>query len=100
MLFLLEILGGLVLPLLLLARRAGRERAGTRTLAAVLVASGVVFNRLNVSILGMMLPGEYVPSPFEFAVAAGAVAAILLCYTLGVKLLPIHEPPGDSQATP
>lgn len=101
-----ELLLVAVLPLALLASARGRHGLIPRTAAAGSVALGVVLNRLNVCLLGMDLPGRYVPSPAEVALAAGALAALLLLYTLGVKLLPIQpagaEPldPHGSQASP
>ena len=52
---------------------------------------GGCLNRLNVCFLGMVLPGEYIPSYTELIVSLATVSAILFLYTLGVKLLPVYE---------
>jgi formate dehydrogenase iron-sulfur subunit len=96
-LFLLEAIAGGLLPLALLSTDAMRKKRALLALGACLTIFGVVFNRLNVVLLGMELPGtmpgglvgDYRPSLVEWAITISLVAAALFLFTAGIKLLPI-----------
>ncbi|MFA6033628.1 MAG: NrfD/PsrC family molybdoenzyme membrane anchor subunit [Myxococcota bacterium] len=96
-LFLVEILVGGVLPLILLASAGLRKNKGILTLSILLVMFGVIFNRLNTVLLGMNLPGTipggnvggYTPSIIEWAVSIGLIAAAIVLFGAGSKLLPV-----------
>lgn len=100
-LFLIEILLGVLLPMLLLAGETVRRSTGGLFASATLAVLGVVFNRLNVALLGMTLerPDSYFPSILEFLVTLSMVAAMVFFFSLAVKLFPVfarHE----GQASP
>lgn len=98
-LFLVEILFGVVLPMLLLAGEKVRRSPAGLFASATLAVLGVVFNRLNVALLGMRLEGEetYFPSVLEFLVTLSMIAAMVFFFALAVKLFPVfsrHEGEG------
>jgi len=90
-LFLLEIVLGVVIPLVLLSFRKVRWSPGGLYFSAVLVVLGFITNRLNVSITGMQAASgtAYVPKWTEVAVTAGIVAAGIAVFGLAIKYLPI-----------
>jgi menaquinone reductase, integral membrane subunit len=102
-------LGGLVPALILLLPNLCRRR-GLVMLALSLVVVGVVINRWNITLSGLVAPPEwspgvlgnvlavgYFPSMVEIAVAVGIVAYALLGFTLGVRYLEIY-PRAESEA--
>jgi Ni/Fe-hydrogenase subunit HybB-like protein len=99
-LFLLEIVIGVILPIILFALPKVRENPTRLFWSSVLVIVGLVFNRFNVSILGMQRPDgvTYSPHWMEFAVTIGLVSAGLLVFGLAVRFLPIFEPGGEGEA--
>lgn len=79
--FLLEIIGGVLIPLVIIFGPWGRTRKGLITYG-ILTALGIVLNRLNVVITGMVNyygPG-YIPAWTEIAVTVGLVAGGILVY--------------------
>lgn len=91
-LFAVEILAGVVAPLLMLAGSGLRENTKLRTTAAWLVIGGVILNRFNVSMFGMMPQGKfYYPSLIETLVTLGIIAAHILFFVLIAKYFPIFE---------
>jgi formate dehydrogenase iron-sulfur subunit len=96
-LFLIEVIVGGVVPLLLLSFKALRSNRPLLVCATVLALSGVIFNRLNVVLLGMKLPGTqpggivgmYYPSLAEWTLSISLIAAALFFFSTGVKMLPI-----------
>jgi Ni/Fe-hydrogenase subunit HybB-like protein len=96
LLFLVEILGGVIAPLVLLALPAVRQSRTALFWSALLVVLGLVLNRFNVSLIALApRPGTlYFPHPMEFAVSIAVVSAGILAYTLANRYLPIvhHEP--------
>jgi molybdopterin-containing oxidoreductase family membrane subunit len=96
------ILGGLVPVLLLLIPRTRRDDRAVM-LALGLVIMGVVVNRWNTTLIGLVAPPDwspgvlggvtvasYLPTLPEVAVALGIVAYGLLFFTLGTRYLPIY----------
>jgi Ni/Fe-hydrogenase subunit HybB-like protein len=90
-LFLVEIILGLLLPIVLLLIRRVRQTADGLYFAAVMVVLGFVTNRLNVSITGMEGAAgvRYIPKWTEFAVTASIIGAGFTAFALAVKYLPI-----------
>jgi formate dehydrogenase iron-sulfur subunit len=96
-LFTAEIVLGGVIPLLLLARAESRNRPSILFLGTLLATIGVVFNRVNVVLLGMHLKGampqvapeSYSPSVFEWGVSIGLIAATIFLFGLAVRLMPV-----------
>lgn len=98
LLFVTELFIGMILPALILTWPKGREQASWRVVAAILLVFGVALNRLNVTFMGMNLPGVYIPSLIEVLVALATFAAIIFLFTLTVKLLPIYQKPGAASS--
>jgi len=90
-LFLLEVVVGLLLPIVMLFTRRIRESQGGLYLAAVLTVLGFITNRLNVSITGMEGAAgvHYVPKWTEMAVTAMIVAMGFALFGMATKYLPI-----------
>ncbi len=93
-LFMLEFIGGVVLPFALLMRQRLRHSPRGLLTAASLVIFGVIANRLNVFLLAYTptIEGErYYPAFAEFAVTAGFIAMIVLIYRFIVLNFPVIE---------
>ncbi|WP_129126227.1 NrfD/PsrC family molybdoenzyme membrane anchor subunit [Geomonas oryzae] len=91
-LFAVEVLCGVILPLVMLMSRNVRESSRLRATAAWLVIAGVILNRFNVSMFGMEAPGTfYYPSFLESVVTIGIIAAHILFFVLIAKYFPIFE---------
>ena len=108
-LFITEIVLGGIVPLVLLARESQRLNQRTLLVAALLVAAGITFNRVNVVILAMDLKGPmpqfgpepYFPSFVEWGISIGLIAATIFLFSLAarlVPLLPADEAPQESAA--
>ena len=92
----IEILVGIVAPMILFNLKSIRKSDTKLFLVAVLVVLGLIINRFNVSMFALaMRPGyTYFPTWMEFAISAGLVADSMLVIWLAYKLLPMmqHEP--------
>ncbi|MFQ6013864.1 MAG: NrfD/PsrC family molybdoenzyme membrane anchor subunit [Anaerolineae bacterium] len=96
-----EIILGGVVPAVILAVPRLRENIWGLFTACALVVIGVVINRWNVNISGLVTPlvlspslslsplAQYTPTWVEWVTSAGVVAYGLLAYTLGTRFLPI-----------
>ena len=97
LLFLIEILLGGVVPLVMLAMPKVRETPSLLGIAAFLSMGGIIFNRINVVLFAVNLPGPipqvasstYVPAWVEWALPLGLVAATVLLISLGSRFLPV-----------
>jgi Ni/Fe-hydrogenase subunit HybB-like protein len=96
--FLLECLVGVMLPVVLLFIRRVRENPEGLFVAAVLVITGFLLNRLNVSVTGLesWAGGSYFPRWTEAAVSFSTVAAAIFAFALAVRYLNVF-PPANSQ---
>jgi Ni/Fe-hydrogenase subunit HybB-like protein len=93
LLFVLEIALGVLVPLfLLLLRRVREDREGLFA-AAVLVITGFLLNRLNVSITGLEYSAQahYFPKWTEVAVTLSIVGTGFLCFGLATRYLRVFE---------
>lgn len=93
-LFWVEIVIGIILPIVLLITPEIYNSAKGLFGAAFCVIFGLVLNRLNVSLVGIkvMKWEGYFPAWSEFAITIAIVSAGLLAFFLAVKYLPIfHE---------
>src|SRR4029078_5177669 len=94
--FAAEILLGGVLPLILLARRSLRQRAGVLGVASLLAVLGVAYNRMNVVLFAMTFRGRmpwgapetYMPSIVEWGVSIGLIAATIFLFCLAAPPMP------------
>ncbi len=98
--FWLEMIVGLVLPVLVFGHPRLRRRPGWLFAGAAAMVLGVALNRINVFIVAYRPPyaeQTYLPSFGEWAVSAGLVAAFVLVYRLAVTYLPVL-PTGEEES--
>ena len=89
-------LGGVV-PLILLARKALRERPELLFVASLLTVVGVAYNRMNVVLFAMTFRGRmpwvapefYSPSMVEWGISIGLIAATIFLFGLAARLMPV-----------
>ncbi len=92
LLFVLEMGFGFILPFLMFTSTSVRNDDRRRVIAALLVIFGLVLNRFNVSMFGMMDPNHlYYPSLIESLVTIGIIAGHILFFVLIAKYFPIFE---------
>ena len=90
--FLLEVGVGFLLPFVMYCMKSVREHDRRRGLAAGLVVFGLVLNRFNVSMFGMMDPlNPYFPTVIESLVTVSIITAHILFFVLIAKYFPIFE---------
>jgi Ni/Fe-hydrogenase subunit HybB-like protein len=94
--YLLEMIVGVVLPFVLLIGKGARERMSTIRVANILVITGVMLNRLNVSIFGLYRDqssrgAQYFPSLVEFAVSIALVSLAIFLFKMAAKHLPLLD---------
>jgi Ni/Fe-hydrogenase subunit HybB-like protein len=99
LMFSLEIVAGVIVPLLLLGRPAARAGGRGIGMASALVVLGVILNRLNVGVTGMLAGSQtrYVPSWMEVQITLAIVAAGVVAYLWIAEHLPVFvTPAGES----
>jgi len=104
-LFFAEIMLGIILPLVLFMTKRSRTDSSIQLKAASLVVFfGLVLNRFNVSMFGMIQENQqiYFPSLLESVVTVGIIAAHILFFALIARYLPIfeHHPEGVDYTIP
>ncbi|MCP4574574.1 MAG: polysulfide reductase NrfD [bacterium] len=92
-LYAVELLGGVLLPVVLVACRPVRRSPLGLGVAAFCAAAGLALNRLNVGIFGYWPGAEttYVPSLAEWSVGLGVIAAAGLAFLVVVENFAILE---------
>ena len=92
-LFLVEVVGGVVLPMVLFSLKKARTDNRLQVRGATLVICGLILNRFNVSMFGMIQPDQkiYFPSILESLVTIGIIAAHVLFFVLIAKYFPVFE---------
>ncbi len=99
----IEMLLGVIAPLLLLLNKAVRRSMGWLFFSITLIIFGVILNRLNVFLVGYDPPFStkaYFPSVGEIAMTFAIVSSILFCYRFFVTYFPIlpgHLPTTEKQ---
>ena len=100
--FWIEIVLGLLLPLVLLMLPEVRATARGLAIACGLIVGGVLLHRLNVAVIGLRVRHweTYVPSLGEVGITLGITAGAVFVFGILVRLLPIHEeaPPSPARA--
>lgn len=93
MLFLAELVVGVIMPLVMFLNKTNREDKRMQLRGATMVVFGLVLNRFNVSMFGMIQPDQqiYIPSLIESLVTVGIIAAHVLFFVLIAKYFPIFE---------
>lgn len=100
----LEVLLGAVIPGFILLNAVTRRNDRAVMIALGLIIMGVVVNRWNVNLSGLIAPPEwspgvlgnvvatpYIPSLVEVCVSIGVLGYALLAFTLGVRYLPLYR---------
>ncbi len=93
--FSVEMLAGVVAPMVLFLLDWTRRKPGRMALAAALVIFGVVANRINVYLVAykpVYMENRYFPAIGEIAVTAGLVAGLIFVYRFLVINLPVLHP--------
>jgi Ni/Fe-hydrogenase subunit HybB-like protein len=94
-LFWLEILAGVIAPIILLSIRKVRLSTQGLYAAAVCTIIGFLLNRLNVSTTSFIASsgGHYFPAWSEIAITLALVATAFFIFAMAVRYLPIFEQP-------
>ena len=92
-LFLVEVIVGLIIPMIMFMKESNREDSRMQLRGASLIIFGVVLNRFNVSMFGMIQADQvvYYPSIVESLVTIGIIAGHILFFVLLAKYFPIFE---------
>ena len=93
--WMVEIVGGVIVPMVMLLMPAVRRNSTKLATACLMVILGVVLNRLNVFLVAFDPPfaqRTYFPSVVELGLSIGLVAALMLTYRVAVTYLPVLEP--------
>jgi Ni/Fe-hydrogenase subunit HybB-like protein len=100
LLFLVEIIGGAILPIILFSLESVRKSRSKVFWSAALVVGGLILNRFNVTLLALAPRPDttYFPHWMEFAVTIGVVAFGVLVFTLANRYLPVVHHEGASEA--
>jgi molybdopterin-containing oxidoreductase family membrane subunit len=99
------VLGGLI-PAMILLTPSLRKRDTNLLIGLALIVMGVVVNRWNVTLSGLVVPPEwspgilgglvaasYSPTWTEVAVSVGVLAYGLLAFSIGARFLPVYSEP-------
>ncbi len=97
-LFWLEMIVGVIAPMIIFSRKAVRESPRALFATATMVVVGFILNRLNISITGFeaWAAVAYFPSWMEIAVTLSIVTLGFVAFTLACKHLPVFK---DEAAT-
>ena len=90
-LFLLEIVGGVIVPMVLLANSRFRQSPRRLAVAQGMVVLGFILHRLNVAITSVEVgtAQRYMPAVPEFLVSMGIVAFGMLLFCAACRYLPV-----------
>lgn len=92
-LFAVEMIIGVMLPLLIFLRKENRNNLNMQYAGALMIIAGTILNRFNVSMFGMIQRNQkiYYPSLVESVVTIGIIAAHILLFYLIARYFPIFE---------
>ncbi len=92
-LFLVEVIVGVIMPMVMFMKESNREDNRMQLRGASMIIFGVVLNRFNVSMFGMIQADQviYYPSIVESLVTIGIIAGHILFFVLLAKYFPIFE---------
>ncbi|HEY3323020.1 MAG TPA: Ni/Fe-hydrogenase cytochrome b subunit [Planctomycetota bacterium] len=99
--FLVETVGLVTVPMILLLVGASKRRVGLIRVAAILTVLGVILNRLNISMITFRWydPNHYVPTWMELVVTAGVISAEIWVFRWVVRRMPVLSQPPAWAAT-
>lgn len=102
LLFVIEFVLGLVLPLALLAVRRWQGNLRVLNLASLLVVLGFVMHRFNVSVTGFEAAqgGHYIPAWQEMSISLMLVALCFGAFTLAVRYFNVYPARPADEAEP
>ncbi|MCP5100241.1 MAG: polysulfide reductase NrfD [Chloroflexi bacterium] len=102
--WMIEVFLGAIIPAIILLTPTLRRNDRALMLGLGLIIAGVVVNRWNVNLSGLIAPPQwspgvlgnvvatpYLPSWVEIAVSLGVLGYALLGFTIGVKYLPVFQ---------
>jgi Ni/Fe-hydrogenase subunit HybB-like protein len=91
--FLIELLIGVVLPLILYWSPRVRTNQRWLAMTAVLCMLGTALNRFNTTLTGQLVAkgAHYTPHWMELMIQVGVLAAVILAWYLAASFLPIFE---------
>lgn len=83
------------IPVILLLAPQLRQNHQAPAMGVVLLAAGVLLNRFNATLFAQLAPNNavYTPHPAEWISTIGVIAAAMLAWLLGVKILHVFENP-------
>ena len=92
-LFLVEVIIGVIVPMIMFMKESNRVDKRMQLRGANMIIFGVVLNRFNVSMFGMIQADQvvYYPSIVESLVTIGIIAGHILFFVLLAKYFPIFE---------
>jgi len=104
-----EIIIGVIIPVMLFLTPRFNRRPPLLVLGAFCGVIGILFNRWDVTVSGLVVPlsyapgvlyktppGSYTPALVEWGVAIGVLGYALTMLTVGVKLLPLFPREGET----
>ena len=99
-----EIILGIILPVFFFLYPRTNKKPIFLVLGTVFAVMGIIFNRWNVTVSGLLVPvqyspgvtyilepGKYFPALTEWGVAVGIIGYALLVLTLGIRFLPLFK---------
>ena len=92
--FWIEMVGGIMVPFIILMFEKNRKNPVWLFIGAALVVLGVALNRINVFITGytpLYANGPYIPAWTEIAVTVGFISLIILLYRFFALNFPVIE---------
>lgn len=98
-LFLVEMVVGVLLPIVLFSFPRVRRSGSGLFWGALLVIGGLILNRLNVGLIGLKSPAgaSYFPHWMEFSITIALISFALIAYTLAARFLPLFpERPAET----
>jgi Ni/Fe-hydrogenase subunit HybB-like protein len=100
-LYLLEVVGGVIAPLVLLLGINVRQNLDGLLTVNILVVAGVLLNRMSIAVFGMYeygtsMGGSYFPSAMEFILTLAIVALGIFLFKVVAKYLVLF-PEGEMQ---
>jgi len=89
----LEITLGVIIPLVLYITPEVRNTKGGLLWSSILVIVGLIWNRLNVAVVGFIVEGwkTYYPLWSEIVISIGVISIGIIVFKLAVENLPIYE---------
>lgn len=96
--FLVEMIFGVIVPWVMLLSPAVRRSRRWLFIACTLIVGGVLFNRVNVFVVGYRPPvseNYYFPSVTEVLITVGFIAGLMFLYRFLVTYLPVLNRPGQ-----